>query len=288
MPIDPKYIDQIANGLTDDPDIFKESFGAVAKAGVDAAKKCASSPKCRDTAMAAGKWAVDKGKKMLNKRKAPEEEEAVAESYTNCCRNKVYRRGVTMNCSRACNSMYCESCTTALEESRIRVLGISENKKEPSNKPDDLEVEDSFEVHDDYDEDKKEPGKPGKQKRKSSLQDGPDGEKGSKRSPYLKEGQTSGGQYGRFSGLDDLSGGAQPAPAAAPRGKTPGSASPLGKVSIGPRKIQAAQQALNQVRIAMSPYDTDPVVKGALSQLVQAMNKVGYTINYPSNKIRRP
>jgi hypothetical protein len=193
MPIDPKYIDQIANNLTDDPDVFKEGFGAVAKAGVEAGKKCAANPTCRKAAVGAGKWALDKGKEFLDKKKAPptaqvetEEDEGLSESFTNCCRNKVYRRGTVMNCNRLCNSVYCEGCEEALEEARIRVLGLSEAKKEPSNKPDDLEVEDSFEVHDDYDEDKKEPGEPGKQKRKSSLQDGPEGEKGSKKKPYLE------------------------------------------------------------------------------------------------------
>lgn len=194
MPIDPKYIDQIANGLTDDPDIFKEGFGAIAKAGVEAGKKCAANPTCRKAAVGAGKWAVDKGKEFLDKRKSPPtaevetegDEGGIEESYTNRCRNKVHRRGGVLNCNRLTNNLYCEGCTEALAEMRSRLLGISEAKKEPSNKPDDLEVEDSFEVHDDYDEDKKEPGEPGKQKRKSSLQDGPEGEKGSKKKPYLE------------------------------------------------------------------------------------------------------
>ena len=59
-------------------------------------------------------------------------------------------------------------------------------KKGPSNPPDDLEVDDEFDVHDGHEE-SKEPKEPGKQKRKSSLKDGPNGAKQSKSSPYLKE-----------------------------------------------------------------------------------------------------
>lgn len=63
---------------------------------------------------------------------------------------------------------------------------FSEAKKEPSNKPDDLEVGDKFEVHDGYDE-RSEPADPGDQHRSSSLQDGPDGSKQPKDSPYLED-----------------------------------------------------------------------------------------------------
>lgn len=105
------------------------------------------------------------------------------------CRNKVYRMGVAKRCNRSSDKIFCESCAKALEERRQRLLGISEAKKEPSNKPDDLEVEDSFEVHDDYDGNKKKPDN--KQKRKSSLQDGPEGEKGSKKKPYLEQKMSS-------------------------------------------------------------------------------------------------
>ena len=105
---------------------------------------------------------------------------------THSCRNRIFRRGTVRRCNRPSNQVHCEGCSIALEEQRLRLLGISEAKKEPSNKPDDLEVEDSFEVHDDFDDDVDEPREPGKQKRKSSLQDGPEGEKGSKKSPYLK------------------------------------------------------------------------------------------------------
>jgi len=57
--------------------------------------------------------------------------------------------------------------------------------KEPSNVPDDLEVDDEFEVHDGYEE-RSEPAEPGSQHRSSSLQDGPDGAKQTG-SAYLKE-----------------------------------------------------------------------------------------------------
>jgi hypothetical protein len=66
---------------------------------------------------------------------------------------------------------------------RSRLLGLQEAKKEPSNEPEDLEVEDSFEVHDGYEE-KKEPGEKGKPRH--DLDSGPEGETGSKKSPYLK------------------------------------------------------------------------------------------------------
>lgn len=103
---------------------------------------------------------------------------------THRCRNRVYRRGTVTKCNKASIQMFCEDCTLALQEARSKLLGLSEAKKEPSNKPETLEVEESFEVHDGYDEDKSEPTE--KQKRKSSLQSGPEGEKGSKKSPYLK------------------------------------------------------------------------------------------------------
>lgn len=193
MPIDPKHIRQIAKAMTDDPDIFNENLAALGKAGLEAGKKCAQNPTCRQAAAAAGKWAVDKGKEFLKKKAESEVEtegedcDSMSESYTNKCRNKVYRQGTVLNCGRMCCNLYCEDCTKARSALHEKILGLTEAKKEPSNKPDELDVEDDFEVHDGYDEDKKEPGKPGKQKRKSSLQDGPEGEKGSKKSPYLKE-----------------------------------------------------------------------------------------------------
>lgn len=104
--------------------------------------------------------------------------------YTHLCRNRVYRQGIVKRCNRPALNEHCEPCSQALNEQKLRILGLSEAKKEPSNKPEDLEVDDAFEVHDGYDEDKKEPND--KQKRKSSLQDGPDGEQGKKGSPYLK------------------------------------------------------------------------------------------------------
>jgi hypothetical protein len=157
MSIDSDLIKQLAEAMNDNPDFLDENvLNALSKKAKAKQRPRSSSPK------------------------------VMTESYTHVCRNKVYRRGVIMQCRRSCFNTYCESCETAVQEKKNRLLGLSEAKKEPSNKPDDLEVEDSFEVHDDYDEDKKEPGEPGKQKRKSSLQDGPDGEKGSKKSPYLK------------------------------------------------------------------------------------------------------
>lgn len=114
----------------------------------------------------------------------PQLEESASSSLDYYCRNKVYRQGTTKRCLRPSAKLYCEDCTKALEESKSRLLGLSENKKEPSNKPDKLEIDDKFEVHDDYDEEKKEPND--KQKRKSSLQNGPEGAKQPKNSPYLK------------------------------------------------------------------------------------------------------
>jgi hypothetical protein len=57
--------------------------------------------------------------------------------------------------------------------------------KKPSNEPDDLEVDDEFEVHDGYEE-RSEPAEPGNQHRSSSLQDGPDGARQTG-SAYLEE-----------------------------------------------------------------------------------------------------
>lgn len=104
--------------------------------------------------------------------------------FTHRCRNRVYRQGTVKRCSKPATTPVCESCATALGEQKLRLLGLAEATKKPSNEPEELEVEDSFEVHDGYDEDKK--GPTDKQKRKSSLQDGPEGEKGSKKTPYLK------------------------------------------------------------------------------------------------------
>ena len=154
MPIDPKFVDHIAKTITDDPDVLKDVVEE------DDIKQHISNNGMLSESMG---------------------------SYGHQCRNKVYRRGTVMKCNRACAATFCEGCSKALRVQSLHVHGLYEARKEPSNKPDDLEVEDSFEVHDDYDEDKKEPGEPGKQKRKSSLQDGPEGEKGSKKSPYLKE-----------------------------------------------------------------------------------------------------
>lgn len=114
----------------------------------------------------------------------PQIEESAPSSLDFYCRNKVYRQGVVKRCLRPSTQIYCEDCTTALAEQKSRLLGLSEAKKGPSNEPDKLEVDDKFEVHDGYDEDKKEPND--KQKRKSSLQNGPEGAKQPKNSPYLK------------------------------------------------------------------------------------------------------
>ena len=103
---------------------------------------------------------------------------------THLCRNRIYRQGIIQRCNRPTDWLHCGDCRVALEEKRARLLGISEAKKEPSNKPDDLEVEDSFEVHDDDYEEKKEPGE--KNKPRHDLDSGPEGETGSKKSPYLE------------------------------------------------------------------------------------------------------
>ena len=58
--------------------------------------------------------------------------------------------------------------------------------------------------------------------------------------------------------------------------------SPLGKVTIDQGRINAAQVALNNLRLALSPYDADPSVKTALNSLIQAMKKTGYTVRFPS------
>ena len=163
MSIDPDLIKLLANSLGDDPDVIDETaFDGMSKGKKTSVNQSERTPNIG----------------MLS--------ESVEKMYTNCCRNRVYRRGIVMACGKSCNSSVCESCEVALEAKRRTSLGISEAKKEPSNKPDDLDVDEDFEVHDDYDDSKKKPGEPGKQKRKSSLQDGPDGEKGTKKSPYLK------------------------------------------------------------------------------------------------------
>lgn len=64
------------------------------------------------------------------------------------------------------------------------ILAFKEGKKEPSNKPDDLDVEEDFEVHDGYKKDKKKPED--KTDVRLGKDAGPEGEKGSKKSPYLK------------------------------------------------------------------------------------------------------
>ena len=105
--------------------------------------------------------------------------------FTYNCRNRVYRQGIVKQCNRPTNWVHCDDCKLALEEKRVRLLGISEAKKEPSNKPDELDVEDSFEVHDDDYKEKKEPGN--KNSPRNDLDKGPKGEEGSKTpSPHLK------------------------------------------------------------------------------------------------------
>lgn len=106
------------------------------------------------------------------------------EEYTHLCRNRVYRQGVVKRCNRLSLKEYCDPCEGALQEQKLYLLGLSEAKKEPSNKPEDLDVEDSFEVHDDYDEDKEGPKDKGDPR--LGLDSGPKGEQGSKKSPYLK------------------------------------------------------------------------------------------------------
>lgn len=105
-------------------------------------------------------------------------------NYVYHCRNRVYRQGIVKRCNRPAINEHCEPCSQALNEQKLRILGLSEAKKEPSNKPDDLEVDEDFEVHDDDYEAKKEPGEKGKPR--NDLDSGPKGEQGSKKSPYLK------------------------------------------------------------------------------------------------------
>jgi hypothetical protein len=194
MPIDPELVKQLAEAVTDDPDVLDENvLGSINK---QVKSRPRTAPKTRSIMTESASGAV----------------------YN--CRNTVYRRGTVMFCGRPSAGRHCTECKDARDSISEYVMGdarhLSEEKcqscgatsnpkrscrncgakavsesaqkkssKKKGNTPDDEKFDDKFETHDDY-EDRTEPAAPGKQKRKSSLQSGPDGAKQSKGSPYLK------------------------------------------------------------------------------------------------------
>jgi hypothetical protein len=217
MPIDPKYVDIIAGMVTDDPDFLKDAESGtkkvnkrpLAESGVPT-HSCRNKVYRRGVAMKCGRACSE-----MHCEECHEARSAISEKISGISETTTAfsRKSLCKTCSSAVSQddATCGTCgapnASALNPKTSRGAPSrdaqakrrsefyenkgkgSSSKKKPSNTPDELDVDDKFDTHDGYDDNRKEPAKPGKQKRKSSLQDGPEGEKGSKKSPYLKDGK---------------------------------------------------------------------------------------------------